>query len=143
MTKIKAFGQNELAIVSAKVLKALETLGDEIGVKFTTNGGQYGTVGGFIRLKVDIEDVGNGLSGAQAEYNRMSNFLGMKPDWFGVPFLSQGTEYKICGVNPGSPKYRMMVERVYDGKQFKMTVQGVKMGLQTAFAKRGLPFDMI
>lgn len=111
MTKITNFGRTEHAIVTSKVLAALKALETELGVKFEGNGGQIGTSGGFIRLGVQVMDAGNGKSGAQVEFERMATHFGLKPEWYGQPFYSQGTEYKIVGLNIGSPKYRLMIER--------------------------------
>lgn len=103
-------------------------------VKFTTQGGLLGSGSGMVRLGVEVSNIGNGKSGAQIEYERVAAYCGLKPEWFGKSFYSQGTEYRICGANPGSPKYRLQVERVFDNKQFKATVEMCKRGLEAAVA---------
>lgn len=134
MTKITSFGQREFSFVGAKVLNALATLEKELGVKFSNNGGQYGTAGGFIRLHVEVLDTGTDKSGPQVEFERYAAQLGLKPEWFGQAFFDRGVEYKIVGVNLGSPKYRLQVERTYDKKQFKATIAMAKSGLEAAVA---------
>jgi hypothetical protein len=134
MTKIATFGRNEHALVSNRVIAALKALETELGVKFDTSGGQVGTAGGYIKLEVKVLDSGNGKSGAQVEYERNAWVLGLKDEWFGKPFYMSGVEYKIVGINVGSPKYGLMIERLRDGKQFKATVAGVKSGLEAAVA---------
>jgi hypothetical protein len=121
MTKITSFGRREHSEVSAKVQAALKTLGDELGVKFTTTGGQYGTGSGMIRLSVEVQDTGAGVSAAEAEFKRYAAHYGMQPDWFGKTFFHQGTQYRITGINPGAPKFPVNAERTHDGKSFKMT----------------------
>lgn len=134
MTKINNFGRTNHTIVGQKVLAALKTLETELGVKFSAQGGQFGTSGGYIRLGVDVLDAGNGKSGAQVEYENHCWAHGLKKEWFGQPFYMDGIEYKIVGLNLGSPKYGVQVERVSDGKQFKATAFGVKRGLEAAVA---------
>lgn len=134
MTKINNFGRTNHTIVGNKVLTALRALEAELGVKFATEGGQFGTSGGYIRLGVEVLDAGNGKSGPQVEYEYHAYRHGLKAEWYGQPFYMDGVEYKIVGLNLGSPKYAVQIERVRDGKQFKATASGVKRSLEAAVA---------
>lgn len=134
MTAITHFGSGELTYVQNRILQTLKALETELGVKFAGNGGKYGATNGYIRIGVEVQNNGNGKTGSQSEYERLATSMGLKPNWFGQSFYSEGTEYKIVSVNIGSPKYRLMVDRVHDGKKFRATVAMCKTGLEAAVA---------
>ena len=116
MIKITNLGHNTHAAVSARIMAALATLQADMGVT------------------IEFTDAQNGVSPDKAAFDRNAFRYGLKPEWFGVQFWSQGTAYKIVGLNLGSPKFAVKIERVRDGKVFKGTVQMCVAGLQAAVA---------
>lgn len=131
--KITSMDRRSLQLTTDRVLAAIKTLESELGVKFSYKGGTYGTEG-MIKLGIEVVDTGNGKSSGQLQYERYCAMWGMKPEWFGASFWENGTQYRLVGMNPGSPKYRLSIERVHDRKTFKATVEMVRRGMEKEVA---------
>ncbi|MTH61148.1 hypothetical protein [Paracoccus litorisediminis] len=129
-TQIRSFGRVEHGIVSAKVLAALKTLESELGVKFDTAGGMVGQGGGHIKLTVDVQDNGTGLSGAESEFRAYCITYGLKPEWFGQTFWSQGVQYRVTGLKISRPKFPIEAVRVKDGAAFKFGASTVRRAIE-------------
>lgn len=128
--KITNIGRSELQYIGSRLKSTLAALEKELGVTFAYEGGNYG-VKSQLKIGVTVNDAGNGKSSAQVAFENYAHFIGLKPNWFGVPFNNQGERYKIVGVNPGRPKNVLSVENVMTGKNYICGVGFVKRGLET------------
>lgn len=131
--KLTSMDRQSLKIAQDRILAALKSVEQELGVKITYQGGTYGATGS-IKLGIDVLDNGTGKSTAQLQYESYCAMWDMKPEWFGKSFWENGTQYRLTGINPGSPKYCLQIERVADGKTFKATTMMVKHGMEKEVA---------
>lgn len=131
--KLTSMDRQSLQFTSNRVLAALKTLEEELGVKFSYKGGSYGATG-MLKIGVDVQDTGTGKSSGQIHYETCCGIWGMKPEWFGKTFWSRGTEYRLIGTNPGSPKYALSIQRMSDGATYKAPVSMVKSGFESEIA---------
>lgn len=135
--KITKFGRPEHAIVSAAILAALTSVEQELGVKFGVSGGEIGSSKGVIKVSVNVQDTGNGKSGAQTEWEALCQTYGLLPSWFGQTFYVDGTQYRITGLNLNAPKYAVAAERVSDSRSMKFTPAGIKTAMSRMTLKLG------
>lgn len=131
--KVKNIGRIELQMIGARVKAALKDLESELGVTFAYQGGTYG-VGSSLKLGIEVQDAGNGKSSAQVQFEAHAAYLGLKPEWFGVPFNARGERYKIVGVNPGRPKNVLSIMNVHTGKIYVCGKDFVRPGLEIEVA---------
>lgn len=68
----------------------------------------------------------------KAKFARCAPMYDIPADAFGKLFWSNGTEFRICGIETRRPKFPVLGIRVSDGKRFKFTAAGVRRGLIAA-----------
>lgn len=132
--KITDFGHSEHRILSAAIEKALKAVGEEYGVSLTAHGGQIGSGGGVVKLKVEVLDTGAGMKGAEQQFRLYARMIGLMPDDFGKEFYFRHEVFVIDGINPNSPKYAVSAHRKRDKKGFRFPVASVKAGMPFAAA---------
>lgn len=135
MPKITKIGRSEHVLLSTRMAELLAPLEAEFGVKLNVGGGQYGQGTGMVRVNVEVQDTGSGMSASEQTFRLHAGYVGLKPEWFGASFYYNGQEYRVVGLNLGAPKYPVNVERVHDKKAFKMTASMVKIGIEAEVAK--------
>lgn len=135
MSKITNFGRTEHRLLSARMAALLAPLEAEFGVKIKAAGGSFAHTNGIVKIAVEVQDTGNGLSAAESEFRQYAALFGLKPEWFGATFYVDGTQYRLSGVNPGAPKYPLKAQRVHDSRDFKMTTGMVKTAISAEIAK--------
>jgi hypothetical protein len=116
-----------LGVITKDVVAALKAVGDKHGVAIAAGGGQYSNNSTGV-VKLSLTAIG-GDSRLARDFKTYASTFGVKPEDLGRTFRSRGTEYKVTGINPGRPKFPFAVERVSDGKVFKFTEEGVRIGL--------------
>lgn len=132
--KITNFGRTEHRMLSAAITDALKAVGDEFGVDLTAGGGQIGSGLGRVNVEVKVRETASGVSGAKAVWDRQCAYFGLKPEHFGMTFLSNGVMFKITGLATSRPKYPVDAVRVHDKRAFKFPVSTVlaKLPIKTA-----------
>jgi hypothetical protein len=132
--KINKLDRAEHRLLSTAMIAALKDVGDKFGVDFTAAGGVIGMGDGVVKIGVKIRDTGNGVSGAKRDWNIWAERYGLTKEMFGETIVLQNTAYKIVGIKPGSPKYTVQIERLYDKKIFGTTVLSVTRALPKKIA---------
>jgi hypothetical protein len=123
--KITSFGRDEHRLLSAAITKALKDVADEFGVDLTAGGGQIGMGSGRVNVEVKVRETASGVSGAQATWDRQCRYYGLMPEHFGMSFMSNGSMFKITGLQSSRPKYPINAMRVHDKQSFKFAVSTV------------------
>jgi len=106
---------------------ALKEFGEKYGLKITVGSASY-TAGeaGNATFKVELatqNESGRVFTKKSNDFLMHAERLGFLPEDLNKEFKYAGNTYKLIGVNPKSYKYPLIVERVPDGKQFKMPLE--------------------
>lgn len=129
MTKITHIDRSTLGFIQKRVEAALKDLGDELGIDFSYAGGSYGAKSA-LKLDLNVRDTGTGKSSAQTMFERAASMLGLKPHWFGAPFMAQGRQFKITGYKPSARKNCIEIQDVISGRQYVCAPQFCIKGLE-------------
>lgn len=123
-----------LTLLQNRMAQKLKELEDELGVRIDQHGGQYGNADGSAVAKFRILKVAKATPGQPATDPRKeafavyANLFGFEPSDFGRLLVFRGTQYRLVGFNPGSPKNACAIERVSDRKEFKASPELVRGG---------------
>lgn len=92
------------------------------GYNVAFNGGVF-TQDSF-NPKITISKAGDDLD--KKEFERNAHLFGLKPEHYGKQITYGGSTFVLVGLNPGRPRFPVSVERVPDGKKFKLTESSLK-----------------
>ena len=87
---------------------ALAEIGKKYGFTASIGNISFNDAGFHSTIQARVNDVGNGKSGAQLEYEAMSGKFGLAPDSFGKWISSNGDMYQIVGLRPRARKYPVL-----------------------------------
>lgn len=107
-----------------EITAALKEIGDKYNVDLTAGGGTYGGRGGYsgsVKVEVLSRDTANGLSIAQAEFERYCHLYGFEKSDFNLKFRFRGKDYRLKGFNLNAPKNCLSIENEHDGKTYGMS----------------------
>lgn len=141
--KISQFDRAACKTVEKAALEALQKVAADLGLTVRWEGGRFQSTDLTAKFKFSALTVSTGTgSGIPADFARLASQFGLKPEHFGADVVLNGTTYKITGLNARRGKFPVLVERVKDGKAFKLTLDSVTRGLglgggQTAKYKVG------
>jgi len=111
--------------------QALKEFGEKHGLKITVGHASYTAgVDGNATFKVELatqNESGLVFSKKSNDFLMNAERLGFLPEDLNKEFKYAGTIYKLIGFNPKSYKYPLVVERVRDGKQFKMPLEAANV----------------
>jgi len=83
-------------------------------------------IGGNATFKVELAtqtDDGEANTRKAAEFKRYAAMYGFKPEHLYAEFNYAGRTYKLTGFSPKASRFPLIVERVPDGKAFKMPLE--------------------
>lgn len=126
MSKVTKIGRDEHRLISARVRAALLDLEKELGVKFSTDGGNIGSTTGMIKLKVALHDAATGVDGKKSEFAYFAKYHRFDPEAYGKTFVVKNTVYRIVGYSPSRPVYPVDAVRVADEAPFKFPLDVIQ-----------------
>lgn len=111
---------------------ALESVGTANGVTLKLAGGKFsGDATGSFKLDIVANDPdGKKQNVEEAAYKRDCELIGLKPEYFGQQFYSNGSFFRISGLKLSRYKFPVSGQRMPDGKGFKFTADMVKRGME-------------
>jgi hypothetical protein len=130
MPKITNFTPAVCKEIAARVAKALNDLGNELGVEIKPHGGSYTSGSYTMKLEFAILNENGVASTRSAEDFKMSAFLfGLKSDDLGRAFRSGGRLFLISGLRPRATRRPVVASCTESGKEFCFSAEDVKRAL--------------
>lgn len=128
---ILAFDSATCRLLDNAIEAALKPLANEHGIEIRIAGGRWSDHSYAVKLEILTRDeAGNVHHPGADSFRAMAKFYGLEPDDLGREFQQQGCiRYRITGLNTRRKKYPISVERVVDGKRFKMPAEMVREAL--------------
>jgi len=127
--------RHEVRDVRARIQQALLDIGDELGFEISLGSASFDNRGCTFKMELSkVFEDGTVLTRAAMDFNACCHLYGLKPEHLGQTFVVRGTEYRLTGAKPLSPKFPLLAENLNTGKTFKFTAPGVQQGLKTAGA---------
>lgn len=118
MTEINRTVLRELR---GEIEEALKDLGEKHGVVFSVGSANFLPTVATFKLEVATKAEDGTVNTKDAENFRSLCYLyQLRPEHLHKLLTFNGTQYKLVGLNPRSGKYPLIVERVSDGKGFKL-----------------------
>jgi hypothetical protein len=125
--QIKSFDRNNLRELREAITAALEVVGKQYGIKITAGSASY--MNESATFKVELATVtsdGTAMTKEASAFKRSCGLYGLKPEHLFAEINYAGSRYKITGLTGGrSWKYPIAVERIPDGKRFKLPESAV------------------
>ena len=112
--------RKNLRELSAAMAEALAGIEERFSVKFAVGGGRYSE--SEVTYKVTASAVGeNGetYSREAEEFTKYAGTYGLKPEWLGEEFSSNGKKFRITGLKPSRRKYPVSAVNIASGKSYK------------------------
>ena len=97
--------------------EAVKGLKDKYNITLTTGTIRYTPSSFSMPVKGLISDWD--ISGEEAEFKRLCNMFGKKPEDYGKTFTSNGKVLKLVGFNTRARKYPFVGEEVGTGRRYK------------------------
>ncbi len=138
MSKLTTFMHNEHRFVSARITQMIADLEAELGVKFSVGGGEVGSAGGVIKIKVAVVTDAAGGDPLQKKFAASAHFYGLKASDYGRQFWVDGICYKVVGFNVRAPKFAIAAVRVHDDRPFKFPTATVQRHFAAQDAKKAV-----
>lgn len=122
-----------------KIGEALEAAAQAVAEKYNVHFG--GRTGSWrfdgMRISFDFKESSDNIHQMKCteheEFERLAPLVGLKAEDYNriIPF--RGTNYRIVAVKPSRPRFPVTVERVRDGKRFKMTSYQIQHPHESSF----------
>lgn len=127
MTKVIEITKPFLREAREEMEAALKEFGEKYGLTITVGSASFMPgPGGNATFKVELAtqtDDGEANTRRAADFKRYAPMYGFKPEHLFGEFTYAGTRYKLVGFSPKASRFPLIVERVPDGKAFKMPLE--------------------
>lgn len=119
--QIKSFDRQILKALRTSMDAALKQVSAEYGVEIKVGNASYTEL--TAKFSVELASVsqdGTVNTKEVSEFKQFCSLLGLKPEHLGATVTQGREQYRITGLSLGSSKFPILVERVRDGKAFKL-----------------------
>lgn len=124
---IKTFDRSTVKAMRQPLEDALSVIEKQFGVKVTVGNASF--TGENVTFKVELATVaadGTVNDKHVSDFKMLCGMYDLKPEHLGAEVVYAGTTYKITGLNPKAPRYPINVERVSDGRGFRLPERAVR-----------------
>jgi hypothetical protein len=109
---------------------ACDELSERIGAKVTVGNAKFTDRNATFSVEIaTINEDGEANSRQAEDFKRFARTYGLVPEHLGKRVMLRGTEFEIIGAAIRSPRFPILVKRVYDGKVYKYPVVAIRQGL--------------
>ena len=131
-TKIEQLDAKSVRTIRTAIETALESVTDELGIKFRWLGTSYFRTHGMAKIEIATTDKnGNAMTGEVQDFLRLSHTFGVPNGYQGKTFRDRSdTLYRLIGLSPRKRKYPFIAIRVKDGRRFKFSADSIKQYLK-------------
>ena len=132
ITKITQFDPHNCRRLIDALDNAVAPVADAFGVHITHGGGSYLATNFRITLQAATKgENGEIISREVIDFKELCGLYGLKPEDLGKTFSSYtGEVYKIIGLKSNSRKFPILVEKISNGKKYKLPETLVVRGLR-------------
>jgi hypothetical protein len=112
--------RKNLRELSAAMTEALAGLEERFSVRFAVGGGRYSE--SEVTYKVTASAVGeNGetYSREAEKFTLLAETYGLKPEWLGKEFSSNGEKFRVTGLKTSRRKYPVSAVKIASGREYK------------------------
>lgn len=113
-------------VIRTEVEQAIAAVGEKYGFTATLGAITYSDIGFHTTLTAKNLDTGNGISGAELEYEMYSIKFDAPASSFGKYFNSNGEVFQIVGLNKKARTYPIIAKNVTTGATFKFNAEVTK-----------------
>lgn len=96
-----------------EISEAIKEIGDKYGVTLKVGNASFSQIEGKFQLHVSMKDE-DGLEPEERSFKLRAHLLGLDPNWLGKTFWSNGSMFKIIGLNLKARKNTVLLEQ--DGR---------------------------
>jgi len=127
MQRIAEIDKPALRLLRSEIEAALRPLAEKHGIDFGTGRCKYTGANATIEVKISVRDAEGNIRTREAEdYKRLAASCGLKAEWLGAEFTSQGRTLRITGLNPKAVKYPVLARDIADGQGYKFRAEVIK-----------------
>jgi len=124
---IKKFDQVTCRLVGKQVENELQEWATKNGITVRKAGGKFSSNEYTMKITFNVKDEnGEVQTNAMRDFKQLASMYGLKESDFHETFISNGTSYRIMGLESRAYKYPIQVERVSDKKGYKFPAEVVK-----------------
>lgn len=140
MATITKIDRAACRVIDAEALKALEAVAAKLGLSISKSGASFDPSGGLVNVKFTFKTEGSDEANFARYLFAVDNNYG-DDQWlteadYNAEITISNAQYRITGINPNRPKFRIAVTRISDGKVFGFTAGATRIALERAKASR-------
>ena len=128
-TTTDRFTKDSLKSLAQDVDKALAEVAKKHGISIRVGNSRYSNLEATMKLELSTTNK-SGESQDELDFRSLAPRFGYEADWFGKTIHLSGTAFKVSGLNMKSPKNRINLVRVKDGRGFKCPVSTLISAMQ-------------
>lgn len=134
---IQQFDSAICRLIDEAIEAALKPLAELHGIEIKIASGRYSARCYAVKLEILTRDAAGNVHHPGADsFRALAKFYGLESDDLGREFQQGRVRYRITGLNTKRPRYPISVERVNDGKRFKMPADQIRQALGRAAPER-------
>lgn len=102
------------------------------GINIATGRGTFSDAEFTLKVILTTKGEGGVDQGAKKRFEQLAHAVGLKPEDFGREILLDHERFRIADINPRASAKPVLVERLSDGKRFKIAAEAVQVRLPGA-----------
>lgn len=127
---VSQINQSNIELIRAKMQEALNAAGKEFGLKISLGNIRFDSFGftfkGETKIVGDISNPAEIEANRKREWDAKCGWLGLKPEHYGKIVWLRGESYILRGVSTKKSKFNIDVQRMNDGKKFRLSHRDVQ-----------------
>jgi hypothetical protein len=128
--KLTVIERRETKALADAALAALQAVAEKYGVTVKYAGGSYSGTNCTVKFEFStMAEDGTVMDRHASDFKRYAQLYGLPADALGKVITHNGEQYTITGLTQRGGKFPVTVNRVRDGRGFKLSLDGVKRGL--------------
>jgi hypothetical protein len=117
--EIKQFTRANLKPLEDAIVKALQPVAEEFGIKIARGSGSFSPTDYTMKVVCSVKNQdGTYDTPDRTAFKKYARMYGFEPEDLDLKFTWNNSDYRIAGMKPRSKKYPIICERA-DGKKFK------------------------
>lgn len=114
-------------LISDRIMEALKTVSDELGIQFNYKGGTFSPNNCTLKIEASVRAPDGTVIDREREAFKRSAFIfGLNPEMLDKTFVSNGEEFRIVGLSPRKSKYPVIAMNTGNQKKYKFTPAAIK-----------------
>jgi len=123
---ISTFDRQSCRHLSDDITAAIQSVAKKYGVSLQYGGGTYNEATATLKISAVVANSNGKIqTKGEADWKRYHNMFGLKANILGTKINYAGEQYKIVGLSPRSRRFPVLVERVSNGKRYKLPTSAV------------------